>query len=81
MINDLIRGFSLAIAAGVGITAAVITFRWWRDNRKPGCHCWACRRLDKTEGAQRDPQLTAELTYHLYLWETGPTVEPDRERS
>lgn len=79
MINDLIRGVSLAIAAGVGITAAVITFRCWRDNRKPGCHCWACRRLNKAENGDR--VLTLELRYHFHLWATRPAVEPDRERS
>ena len=81
MTSDLICGFSLGVAGGALTALAFITFQWLRDNRKPGCHCWACRRLNKTEGAQRDPRLTAELTYHFYLWETGPTVEPDRERS
>ena len=78
MINDLIRGVSLAIAAGVGITAAVITFRWLRDNRKPGCHCWACRRLDKTP---RDSRVTLEIGYHFYLWQRELTVKPGKEKS
>lgn len=62
---------------GAGITASII--RWWRENRKPGCHCWACRRLNKAQLG--DLRLRAEQHYHLYLWETGPTVTPDRGQS
>ena len=79
MINDFIRGVSLAFAARAFITMAVVIFQWRRDNRKPGCHCWACRRLNKAEGG--DQQMILELGCHYHLWETRPPVEPDRGRS
>lgn len=78
VINDIIRGVSLAMAGGIGVTAAIVIIRWCSDNRKPGCHCWACRRMNKNP---RDPQLAAELRHHFFHWEHDPTVTPDRGRS
>ncbi len=66
---------TVAVIAAVAVAIA----RWWRENRKPGCHCWACRRLNKAEDG--DQGLRLELGYHYHLWETRPTVEPDREQS
>lgn len=77
--NDLIRVFSVGVAATMIVAVAVISIRWWRDNRKPGCHCWACRRMNKAEAGDREVVL--ELRDHFHLWATGPAVEPDRERS
>ena len=66
---------AVAVIAAVAVAIA----RWWRENRKPGCHCWACRRLTKAELG--DLQLRAEQHYHFYCWATEPTVTPDRGRS
>jgi hypothetical protein len=74
LLDLVFSGLAVAAAAAV----AVFIIRERRENRKPGCHCWACRRMDK---APRDPQLTAELGFHFYRWEHDPTVTPDRERS
>ena len=74
LLDLVFSGLAVAAAAAV----AVFIIRERRENRKPGCHCWACRRMDK---APRDPQLAAELTYQFYLWEIMPAAEPHRERS
>ena len=60
------RGNTGTVAVIATVAASIA--RWWRENRKPGCHCWACRRLNKAEDG--DQVLRLELGYHYHLWET-----------